>query len=79
MSELCVAERNVGELLSAVGGSQPNLSHHLHVLLQAGVVKRRRDGVKVFYQLAPGYAELLGRALHELAWPTLRMNDDETA
>ncbi|MEJ6002208.1 ArsR/SmtB family transcription factor [Paucibacter soli] len=57
--ELCRSERNVGELLMVVGGSQPNLSHHLRALFQAGVVSRRRDGAKVYYRLAQQRVEAL--------------------
>jgi len=64
--ELCRSERNVGELLMVVGGSQPNLSHHLRALFQAGVVTRRRDGAKVYYRVAQQRVEALCEILQGL-------------
>lgn len=65
LCELCKSERNVGELLALVGGSQPNMSHHLNALYRGGVVQRRREGAKVFYQLVPGKVDLLCDALRQ--------------
>jgi DNA-binding transcriptional ArsR family regulator len=39
------------ELTAAVGASQQNVSRHLGVLLRAGVVGRRKDGVRVHYRI----------------------------
>ena len=61
--ELCKTELNVGELLRRVGGSQPNLSHHLNALYRAGVLARRREGARVFYRLASGKAAMLCDAM----------------
>lgn len=45
-------EMSVGEVVEAVGGSQANVSKHLSILLEAGLVSRRRDGVMIFYWVA---------------------------
>ncbi|HWP45449.1 MAG TPA: metalloregulator ArsR/SmtB family transcription factor [Blastocatellia bacterium] len=45
-------ERSVGELVEAIGGSQANVSKHLAILLDAGLVSRRRDGVTIYYRVA---------------------------
>jgi DNA-binding transcriptional ArsR family regulator len=45
-------ERGVSEIMGAVGGLQANVSKHLGVLLQAGLVSRRRQGPRVFYRIA---------------------------
>lgn len=45
-------EMSVGEVVEAVGGSQANVSKHLSILLEAGLVSRRRDGVMIFYRVA---------------------------
>jgi len=63
--ELCKLELNVGELLQRVGGSQPNLSHHLNALYRADVLSRRREGARVYYRLAPGRAEMLCGAMQQ--------------
>jgi len=45
-------EKNVSQLIECVGGSQPNLSHHLAVLYRSGLLSRRRDGAHVLYRIA---------------------------
>ncbi|MBO9531784.1 MAG: winged helix-turn-helix transcriptional regulator [Solirubrobacteraceae bacterium] len=42
----------VGELVDAVGGSQQNVSKHLGVLHQAGIVSRTKEGTAVRYAIA---------------------------
>lgn len=49
---LCAGEQNVGRLVSQVEASQPNMSRHLRVLYQAGVLSKRRVGQQVFYKIA---------------------------
>jgi ArsR family transcriptional regulator len=41
----------VGRLARAIGASQPNVSQHLAVLRNAGVVEAERDGREVRYRL----------------------------
>jgi DNA-binding transcriptional ArsR family regulator len=42
----------VGELQSATGASQQNVSKHLAMLLDAGMVRRTKDGNRGFYSIA---------------------------
>lgn len=44
-------ERNVTELVTAVGSTQPNISKHLRILQDAGLVGRRQDGNNVYYSI----------------------------
>ena len=44
-------EACVGDLVAATGCDQPGVSRHLSVLLQAGVVKTRKEGLHVYYSL----------------------------
>ena len=44
-------ERNVGDLLAELGGSQANLSKHLARMRHAGIVAARREGTSVFYRV----------------------------
>ena len=44
--------RSVGELVEATGASQQNVSKHLGVLHQAGIVSRRKAGNQVLYAIA---------------------------
>lgn len=49
---LCRGEQNVTHLLLEIEASQPNMSRHLQVLYQAGVLAKRRSGQQVFYRIA---------------------------
>jgi DNA-binding transcriptional ArsR family regulator len=49
---LCKNEKNAGELLKATGLSKPNLSQHMSILVNKGVVISRRQGKQVFYSLS---------------------------
>ena len=52
-------DRTVGEITSELGTSQQNASKHLGVLLQAGIVARRKEGTSARYSVAdPGVFEL---------------------
>jgi DNA-binding transcriptional ArsR family regulator len=42
----------VAELQSASGASQQNVSKHLGLLLDAGMVRRTKDGNRAFYSIA---------------------------
>jgi len=50
-------ERTVGELVAATGMRQANVSQHLTLLRQRGIVTTRRAGTTVHYALA--YPEIL--------------------
>ena len=47
------AEACVCELTGPVGLSQPTVSHHLKVLVDAGLLTREKRGVWAFYTLIP--------------------------
>ena len=42
-------ELNVGELVERIETSQANISKHLRILHEAGVVSRRADGTSAYY------------------------------
>ena len=44
--------KNVTEIIEITGLGQANVSKHLKMLSQAGVVSRRQEGVCVYYQIA---------------------------
>lgn len=59
LQELQGGERNVTELVTAIGSTQPNVSKHLRILQDAGLVSRRQDGNSVYYAIAdPSVFEL---------------------
>lgn len=60
LQQLRGGEKSVGDLVQATAGEQSNVSHHLSVLRDAGLVAARREGRNQFYRLAdPEVARLL--------------------
>ena len=50
---LCKGERCVCELTDTLDAAQSRLSFHLRVLKDAGIVRDRKDGRWVYYELDP--------------------------
>jgi DNA-binding transcriptional ArsR family regulator len=44
-------EMRVGDLVEELDGNQPNVSKHLQILYQAGIVGRKREGSSIVYSL----------------------------
>jgi len=42
----------VGEIVDHLDGNQPNISKHLQILFDAGLVGRKRSGNSIFYSIA---------------------------
>ncbi|GAB4214387.1 MAG: metalloregulator ArsR/SmtB family transcription factor [Synechococcales cyanobacterium] len=59
---LCALQQgslNVSEIMAATGMGQANVSKHLKLLTQAGLVHRHPQGVSVYYEIAnPAIFEL---------------------
>jgi DNA-binding transcriptional ArsR family regulator len=56
---LCQEEKCVNEIIKVTGLAQANVSRHLGLMYQAGMLARRRDGTQIFYRVAdPVYVEL---------------------
>lgn len=56
---ICHEERSVSAIVAATGATQTNVSRHLSLMHQAGVVSRRRDGSTVYYKvLDPEFGEM---------------------
>ena len=51
---LRLADSSVGDLVAALGMSQPAVSKHLRVLRDAGVVSARTSAQQRIYRLEPG-------------------------
>jgi ArsR family transcriptional regulator len=52
LQTLSSGERSVAELVETSGTTQANVSKHLQLLLRAGVVQRRKDGLHGYYSIA---------------------------
>src|SRR4249919_815721 len=56
---ICNAEQSVGAIVAATGATQTNVSRHLALMHQAGVVSRRREGTTVYYKVTdPEFVEI---------------------
>ena len=68
LSALRSEEKSVGDLVAAIGRSQPNVSQHLAALAQARFVAMRREGNRVFYRVAdPCLAQICEAVCESLA------------
>ena len=69
LQSICDAPRHVGEIVELTGATQANVSKHLSLLMQAGILKRRKDGQRAFYgirnTLAPRLCEIVCSSLLE--------------
>ncbi|MFA9271133.1 metalloregulator ArsR/SmtB family transcription factor [Svornostia abyssi] len=52
LDQLRDGELSVAQLTDRLGTSQQNTSKHLGVLLQAGIVSRRKEGTSAWYSVA---------------------------
>ncbi len=57
-SEACVCD-----LTEPLGLSQPTVSHHLKVLMDAGYLTRSQRGTWAYYKLVPGALDAVSRLL----------------
>jgi rhodanese-related sulfurtransferase/DNA-binding transcriptional ArsR family regulator len=64
---LAQGERSVDELAGEIGQSVANTSQHLHVLANAGLVRSRRAGARVFYRPASDRVVDLWTAVRDVA------------
>jgi rhodanese-related sulfurtransferase/DNA-binding transcriptional ArsR family regulator len=64
---LAQGERSVDELAGEIGQTLANTSHHLRALAQAGIVRTRRDGTRIYYALASDRVGELWAALRDVA------------
>lgn len=70
-------EKNVGELVELADTSQANVSKHMAVMMQAGIVAREPRGTSVYYRMADPATfqlcdivcgQLLRRLMSEQEW-----------
>ncbi len=65
---LAHGERSVSDIVMAVSAEQSNVSRHLALLKQSGVLVSRRSGLKIYYRLSsPQFAECLETVLRQIA------------
>ena len=64
---LAQGERSVEEIATEIDQSLANTSHHLQLLLRAGLVRPRREGTRIYYRLASDRVGDLWAAVREVA------------
>ena len=52
MHAICQAEKSVNQIVEETGFTQTNVSRHLGLMYQGGVLSRRREGAQVFYRVS---------------------------
>jgi len=63
---LAAAELTVSELVAILGQSQPRVSRHLKLLVEAGLATRQREGAWAFFRLAESRGSLARDLLRRL-------------
>jgi DNA-binding transcriptional ArsR family regulator len=51
MHSICAEEKSVSQIVEEIGASQTNVSRHLGLMYQAGVLGRRKEGNQVLYRV----------------------------
>jgi ArsR family transcriptional regulator, arsenate/arsenite/antimonite-responsive transcriptional repressor len=62
-------EECICNLTARVGVSQPTVSHHMKVMVEAGLLEREQRGKWAYYRLIPGGLDALGRLVSTVAQP----------
>ena len=63
LNAICNQEKTVSAIMQVVHSTQPNVSQHLRVLYQAGIVAKRRDGNQMYYRVQSEKAVQLCRTV----------------
>jgi len=73
---LCDSEMNASELVKETGISKANLSQHMSMLVQNGVVISRRHGVNVYYRLSDPKIEKACSLMQEILVNSIKKKND---
>lgn len=65
LRSLMDGEKSVSQVIVETGRNQANVSKHLRMLADAGLVARRKEGLQVFYTLSDPLVERLCRLVCE--------------
>jgi DNA-binding transcriptional ArsR family regulator len=65
LRSLMAGERNVTQVVEETGRNQANVSKHLKMLAEVGLVARRKEGLQVFYALDDPLVERLCKLVCE--------------
>lgn len=59
LRSLLDGEKSVGQVVDETGQGQANVSKHLKMLAEAGMIRRRKEGLQVFYAMSDPLVEKL--------------------
>ena len=59
LRSLMGGEKSVGQVVAETGRGQANISKHLKLLADSGLVRRRKEGLQVYYRLDDPLVEKL--------------------
>lgn len=62
---LMAGEKRVGQVVEETGQGQANVSKHLRVLAESGLVARRKEGLQAYYRISNPMVEQLCRLVCE--------------
>ncbi len=65
LRSLMAGEKSVGQVVEETGRGQANVSKHLKMLAEAGLVARRKEGLQVFYRICDPLVETLCKTVCE--------------
>ena len=73
---LADGELSVSDLTDILGQSQPRISRHLKLLVEAGLIERHREGAWAFFRLAEARAGLVDPLIAGLARDAAPLSED---
>jgi DNA-binding transcriptional ArsR family regulator len=73
MSILCEKEMYVGQLREELGTSKGNISQHLRILSDRGLIQSRKVGNRVYYSLENGQEKNLVKKLRNSYCPDFQI------
>ena len=77
LSVICGGEKCVSDIIQATGMAQANISRHLGLMYQAGMLSRRREGTLVFYRVGDVHARELCRSIRNQVQLRLPQTESE--
>ncbi len=69
LEQLQSGEKCACKLLEVLDVGQPNLSHHMKLLCESGIVTARKDGRWMHYSISPEGVQIAENLLKELTKP----------
>jgi len=69
-------EKNVNELTDMLGISQSNLSQHLAIMRQAGILRTRKEGTSIFYSVTNPKINVACDTIREVLLDQLKAKHD---